>query len=104
MGRAARPVGGVSAGIAMKKPNKNDGIVLTQAQKRARRSRSIELLPKLLDSPLPGKLVIRSKLFAGTNWMATVNSRSSSEFCSPFLIIVSLCARLKRIAAKIKCP
>jgi hypothetical protein len=43
MGRAARPVGGVSAGIAMNKPDKNDGIVLTEAQKRARRSRSIAI-------------------------------------------------------------
>lgn len=43
MGRADRPVGGVSVGIAMKDEPKDDGIVLTEAQKRARRSRSIAI-------------------------------------------------------------
>jgi hypothetical protein len=44
MGRADRPVGGVSVGIAMDEPRKDDdGIVLTEAQKRARRSRSIAI-------------------------------------------------------------
>ena len=47
MGRAAGPVGGVSIGIAMNEPDKDDGqdmgIVLTEAQKRARRSRSIAI-------------------------------------------------------------
>ena len=43
MGRADRPVGGVIAGVAMKKQPKDDGVVLTEAQKRARRSRSIAI-------------------------------------------------------------
>jgi hypothetical protein len=44
MGRADRPVDGVSVGIAMDEPRKDDdGIVLTEAQKRARRSRSIAI-------------------------------------------------------------
>jgi len=43
MGRAFGPVGGVTVGIAMAKQRKNDGIVLTEAQKRARRSRSIAI-------------------------------------------------------------
>jgi len=43
MGRAAGPVGGVSIGIAMNEPDKDEGIVLTEAQKRARRSRSIAI-------------------------------------------------------------
>jgi len=43
LGRADRPVGGVSAGIAMTKEPDDDGIVLTEAQKRARRSRSIAI-------------------------------------------------------------
>jgi hypothetical protein len=43
MGRAARPVGGVSAGIAMNDRQDDDGVVLTEAQKRARRSRSIAI-------------------------------------------------------------
>ena len=43
MGRAAGPVGGVSIGIAMNEPDKDAGIVLTEAQKRARRSRSIAI-------------------------------------------------------------
>jgi hypothetical protein len=33
----------VSADIAMNEPAKNDGVVLTEAQKRARRSRSIAI-------------------------------------------------------------
>ena len=43
MGRAAGPVGGVSAGIAMNERDDDEGIVLTEAQKRARRSRSIAI-------------------------------------------------------------
>ena len=43
MGRADRPVGGVSGGIAMNEQRKDEGIVLTEAQKRARRSRSIAI-------------------------------------------------------------
>lgn len=44
MGRAGRPIGGVSIGIPMDEPRKDDdGIVLTEAQKRARRSRSIAI-------------------------------------------------------------
>jgi hypothetical protein len=43
MGRADRPVGGVTIGIAMKEKPKDDGIVLTEAQKRARRSRSVAI-------------------------------------------------------------
>ena len=43
MGRAADPVGGVSVGIAMNERNEDEGIVLTEAQKRARRSRSIAI-------------------------------------------------------------
>jgi len=43
MGRADRPVGGVTIGLAMKTEPKDDGIVLTEAQKRARRSRSIAI-------------------------------------------------------------
>jgi hypothetical protein len=43
MGRADRPVGGVTIGIAMNKQKKDEGIVLTEAQKRARRSRSIAI-------------------------------------------------------------
>jgi len=43
MGRADRPIGGVSAGIAMKDGRKDEGVVLTEAQKRARRSRSIAI-------------------------------------------------------------
>jgi hypothetical protein len=41
MGRAACPIDRVS--IAMTEPAKDDGIVLTEAQKRARRSRSIAI-------------------------------------------------------------
>jgi hypothetical protein len=43
VGRADRPIGGVSVGIAMKKQPKQEGVVLTEAQKRARRSRSIAI-------------------------------------------------------------
>jgi hypothetical protein len=43
MGRAARPVGGVTVGIAMNDKPDEDGIVLSEAQKRARRSRSIAI-------------------------------------------------------------
>ncbi len=43
MGRADYPVGGVTIGIAMNEQGKDDGVVLTEAQKRARRSRSIAI-------------------------------------------------------------
>lgn len=44
MGRAGRPVGDVSVDIAMNEQRKEeDGVVLTEAQKRARRSRSIAI-------------------------------------------------------------
>lgn len=44
MGRADGPIGGVSVGILMNEPRKDDeGIVLTEAQQRARRSRSIAI-------------------------------------------------------------
>jgi hypothetical protein len=43
MGRADRPIECVSIGIAMNEPDKDEGIVLTEAQKRARRSRSIAI-------------------------------------------------------------
>ena len=43
MGRAAGPIGGVSVDIAMNEQDKDEGIVLTEAQKRARRSRSIAI-------------------------------------------------------------
>ena len=43
MGRAVGPVGGVSVDIAMNEQDKDEGIVLTEAQKRARRSRSIAI-------------------------------------------------------------
>lgn len=43
MGRADRPIDSVSSGIAMNEPAKDNGIVLTEAQKRARRSRSIAI-------------------------------------------------------------
>jgi len=46
MGRADRPMDGVS--IAMNEPAKDDGIVLTEAQKRARRSRSIAIALSLV--------------------------------------------------------
>jgi hypothetical protein len=43
MGRVDRPVGDVSTGIVMNSEPKDEGIVLTEAQKRARRSRSIAI-------------------------------------------------------------
>jgi hypothetical protein len=43
MGRPDRPAGGVSSGIAMNEKPEQEGIVLTEAQKRARRSRSIAI-------------------------------------------------------------
>ena len=43
MGRAHCPFGGVIVGVAMNEQPKDEGIVLTEAQKRARRSRSIAI-------------------------------------------------------------
>jgi hypothetical protein len=43
MGRADRPVGGVNVDIAMNEQGKDEGVELTEAQKRARRSRSIAI-------------------------------------------------------------
>jgi hypothetical protein len=44
MGRAHCPIGCVSTDIAMDEtPEKDEGIVLTEAQQRARRSRSIAI-------------------------------------------------------------
>jgi hypothetical protein len=43
MGRVDCPIGSVSIGIAMNKQRKDEGVVLTDAQKRARRSRSIAI-------------------------------------------------------------
>ncbi len=43
MGRADRPIDRVSVDIAMDERPKDEGIVLTEAQKRARRSRSIAI-------------------------------------------------------------
>lgn len=43
MGRAACSFGGVSTDIVMNNQRDDDGIVLTEAQKRARRSRSIAI-------------------------------------------------------------
>jgi hypothetical protein len=43
MGRADRPIGGVSIGIVMNEQEDDKGIVLTEAQRRARRSRSIAI-------------------------------------------------------------
>jgi len=43
MGRANRPINGVSIRSTMSKQAKDDGVVLTEAQKRARRSRSIAI-------------------------------------------------------------
>jgi hypothetical protein len=43
MGWADRPFGGVIVGVAMNEQPKDEGIVLTEAQKRARRSRSIAI-------------------------------------------------------------
>lgn len=51
MGRAARPTDVVSIQAAMTEPNNNDkddGVVLTEAQKRARRSRSLAIAFALL--------------------------------------------------------
>lgn len=43
MGRADRPAGGVTIGMAMNTEPKDEGVVLTEAQQRARRSRSIAI-------------------------------------------------------------
>jgi hypothetical protein len=43
MGRVDCPVDGVTIGIAMNEQPKDEGVVLTEAQKRARRSRSIAI-------------------------------------------------------------
>lgn len=43
MGRADRPIDGVSIETAMNEQPEEKGIVLTEAQKRARRSRSIAI-------------------------------------------------------------
>jgi len=43
MGRDADPVCGVSVGLVMIERDKDEGIVLTEAQRRARRSRSIAI-------------------------------------------------------------
>jgi len=43
VGRADRPIGGVKVGIAMNERHKDEGIVLTEVQRRARRSRSIAI-------------------------------------------------------------
>ena len=43
MGRAHCPVGHVSIGFAMDEPDKDEGVVFTEAQQRARRSRSIAI-------------------------------------------------------------
>lgn len=43
MGRADRPAGGVNIGMAMNTEPKDEGVVLTEAQQRARRSRSIAI-------------------------------------------------------------
>ncbi len=43
MGRADRPADSVSVDLMMNEPAKDDGVVLTEAQKRARRSRSIAI-------------------------------------------------------------
>ncbi len=43
MGRADRAADSVSVDLIMKEPAKDDGVVLTEAQKRARRSRSIAI-------------------------------------------------------------
>ena len=43
MGRVDRPIGDVSTGIVTNTEPKDEGIVLTEAQKRARRSRSIAI-------------------------------------------------------------
>ena len=43
MGRAVGPDVGVTADLIMNEPAKDDGVVLTEAQKRARRSRSVAI-------------------------------------------------------------
>jgi hypothetical protein len=43
MGRADNPFGNVNIGAAMNDQGDDDGIVLTEAQKRARRSRSLAI-------------------------------------------------------------
>jgi len=43
MGRAHRPDIGVTVGLTMNEPAKDDGVVLTETQKRARRSRSVAI-------------------------------------------------------------
>lgn len=43
MGRAVDPGGGVNTDIAMDEQDKDEGVVLTEAQQRARRSRSIAI-------------------------------------------------------------
>jgi hypothetical protein len=43
MGRVDLPVGDVTVGLAMNEQPKDEGVVLTEAQKRARRSRSIAI-------------------------------------------------------------
>jgi len=43
MGRVDCPIGSVNIGIAMSERRDDDGIVLTEAQKRARRCRSIAI-------------------------------------------------------------
>jgi len=43
MGRADSPFGNVNIGAAMNDQCDDDGIVLTEAQKRARRSRSLAI-------------------------------------------------------------
>jgi hypothetical protein len=43
MGRADRPFGNVNNGITMNEQRDDNGIVLTEAQKRAQRSRSIAI-------------------------------------------------------------
>lgn len=48
MGRADGPNHRVNIGIVMKDPAKDDGIVLTEAQRRARRSRSIAIAVTLV--------------------------------------------------------
>jgi len=43
MGRAVGPDVGVTADLTMNEPAKDDGVVLTEAQKRAWRSRSVAI-------------------------------------------------------------
>ena len=44
MGRADNPFGNVNIGAVMNDQGDDDGIVLTEAQKRARRSRSLAIV------------------------------------------------------------